>query len=30
MNALLRDTHKEDAFGLNASIAHGLQQKIGV
>ena len=30
MNALLQETHKEDAFGLNASMAHGLQQEIGV
>lgn len=30
MNALLRETHKEDAFGLNASMALGLQQEIGV
>ncbi|SEH97041.1 hypothetical protein SAMN05216535_3061 [Stutzerimonas xanthomarina] len=30
MNALLRETHKEDAFGLNASMAQGLQQEIGV
>ncbi|TYP61742.1 hypothetical protein A9A72_124492 [Stutzerimonas stutzeri] len=30
MNALLRVTHKEDAFGLNASMALGLQQEIGV
>ncbi len=30
MNAMLRETHKEDAFGLNASKAQGLQQEIGV
>lgn len=30
MNALLRKTYKEDAFGLNASMAQGLQQEIGV
>jgi hypothetical protein len=30
MNAMLRETHKEDAFPLNASMAQGLQQEIGV
>lgn len=30
MNALLRDWYKEDAFWLNASIAQGLKQEIGV
>jgi len=29
MNASLRDT-TQDAFGLNASMAFGLQQEIGV
>ncbi|EQM78161.1 hypothetical protein L686_14080 [Stutzerimonas stutzeri MF28] len=30
MNALLRAIHKDDAFGLNASMAQGLQQEIGL